>query len=157
MRTWRGLGEGVEGPQLPFRAESCPPWGCYPLLLPPPPQPHCQAREGRAVISLPFPPDDGEPLSKPRPGQRPRSRCDLWAATWCGRSWREAGRGKGRASPELSRPPVFQAWLIWGGEGSGRRVGKDSGSSAGTGLGRPGLGSMCKRDLVCNQPRGGSS
>lgn len=54
------------------------------------------------MITFPFPQMMGELLSKQQQGQRPRSRWDLWAATWWGDSGgREAGRGQGRAFPEL--------------------------------------------------------
>jgi len=90
----------------------------------------------------------GEPLSKQQRGQRPSSRWDLWAATWQGRFRREGGQqGPRTGLPRADGPPVFQTWPTWGGEDSRRKVGEDPGSSVGTSLGRPGLGSMCKRDL----------
>lgn len=64
------------------------------------------------MTSFPFPPDDGELLSKQQAGPEARVMVGrmgchvVWALLAGGR---EAGRGKGQASPEPSGPPLLQA------------------------------------------------
>ena len=100
------------------------------------------------MITFPFPQMMGEPLSKQQQGQRPRSRWDLRAATWWGRFRRGGGRqGPRTGLPRADGSPAVHTWSSWGGEDSRRELGEDLGSSVGTSLGGPGLGSLCKRDL----------